>query len=585
MNESIYFKFSKYANYFMKKIYILIFNIGIYVSHAYSQWSLTGNSISSSNFLGTNNANNLVFKVNNANAGLLDMSYNCTFFGLSTGGIAGSSSNYNTAFGNTALQMNATGTGNVAIGYLALPRNSNGTTNTAIGVDAMYSNSNGASNTAVGPLSLYYNTTGILNCAFGSNSLQDNTTGSYNCGLGSYALFSNTTGSYNTACGYQASYSNTNANCNTVIGNYALYSNSTGSYNVATGVGSLYSSQSGSYNTSIGYHTLYANINGSKNTAVGDQALSAATGSQNTALGNSALGSTTSDNNTAAGHYVAQANTSGSSITAIGNFALNHNISGTNNVAVGWSNMTQNVTGSYNTAVGPGGPVSSNLSYTIAIGGNVSSSYQAIIGNTSTSLIGGYVNWSVLSDGRFKKNIQENVPGLEFISQLRQVSYTLDFQGIDQTIEISKKFPKNEETNNKVNYPNNLAIEQREKAVYSGFIAQEVYSAANNLNYHFSGVVQPKNNGDFYGLRYADFIPSLVKAVQQISHDNDDLVKYISDLRFRINNMKQQLAYLKSRKSKLKLSASSSNNKDDSDLSLTKYKQLHSTVYKNKLIN
>jgi hypothetical protein len=51
--------------------------------------------------------------------------------------------------------------------------------------------------------------------------------------------------------------------------------------------------------------------------------------------------------------------------------------------------------------------------------------------------------------------------------------------------------------------------------VFSGFAAQEVEAAAAASGYDFSGVDKPKNDRDFYGLRYGDFVVPLVKAVQE----------------------------------------------------------------------
>ncbi|MBK7937372.1 MAG: hypothetical protein IPJ82_09915 [Lewinellaceae bacterium] len=40
-------------------------------------------------------------------------------------------------------------------------------------------------------------------------------------------------------------------------------------------------------------------------------------------------------------------------------------------------------------------------------------------------------------------------------------------------------------------------------------------TAAQAVNYDFSGIKKPQNESDQYGLAYADFIPSLVKALQE----------------------------------------------------------------------
>jgi len=48
-----------------------------------------------------------------------------------------------------------------------------------------------------------------------------------------------------------------------------------------------------------------------------------------------------------------------------------------------------------------------------------------------------------------------------------------------------------------------------------------VEEAAKELGYDFSGVDAPKNDKDFYGLRYAEFVVPLVKAVQELNAENE----------------------------------------------------------------
>jgi hypothetical protein len=59
------------------------------------------------------------------------------------------------------------------------------------------------------------------------------------------------------------------------------------------------------------------------------------------------------------------------------------------------------------------------------------------------------------------------------------------------------------------------ARKQKEQIFYTGFIAQDVEKAANALHFNFSGVDAAKNENDLYGLRYAEFVVPLVKAVQE----------------------------------------------------------------------
>jgi len=73
----------------------------------------------------------------------------------------------------------------------------------------------------------------------------------------------------------------------------------------------------------------------------------------------------------------------------------------------------------------------------------------------------------------------------------------------------------------------------------SGFIAQEVEATAESLGYDFSGVDAPKNDKDFYGLRYAAFVVPLVKAVQEQQ-------EYIESQEERLVEMEQKMARLES---------------------------------------
>ena len=51
--------------------------------------------------------------------------------------------------------------------------------------------------------------------------------------------------------------------------------------------------------------------------------------------------------------------------------------------------------------------------------------------------------------------------------------------------------------------------------VRTGFIAQEVEAAAQKVGFDFDGVSAPENETDLYGIRYAEFVVPLVKAVQE----------------------------------------------------------------------
>ncbi|WMX12886.1 tail fiber domain-containing protein [Aureispira sp. CCB-E] len=339
-----------------------------------------------------------------------------------------------------------------------------GTGSTFLGYYSGKSTTIGTNNVGVGFYSLYSNTSGYSNIGIGSLSLHDNTIGDENVGLGTFSLRSNTTGSRNTA-----------------IGNSALNKNTTGAYNTALGGSALEKNETGNYNTSTGYQAMYDNLNGAYNTSHGAFSLSSNTiGDKNTAMGNNA----------------ARANTTGKNLTAIGYDALRYNTTGTGNTAIGYK----------------AGPTSAGSAYLYSSGLGAyavpTASYQVRVGHFGITSIGGAQNWTNLSDGRFKEDVKENVVGLDFIKALRPVSYYVNNEAVNQFLGVELE----------------EAAINNTKQYQTGFIAQEVEATAKELGFeYFGGVDAPKNENDHYGLRYAEFVVPLVKSVQELSAQNDEL--------------------------------------------------------------
>jgi hypothetical protein len=477
----------------------------------------------------------------------------------------------NTASGAGALYFNNTGRDNTATGVNALYNNRTGILNTAIGSAALYSNTTGYQNWAGGNSALFSNTTGYQNSAGGSGALSSNTTGYRNSAHGSGALGSNTSGHSNTANGYQALFDNTSADFNTANGSSALRNNTTGSQNTAVGAAALFGNTTGIENTALGYQALFLGSTGYQNVAVGNRALFFnTTGGDNTAVGNEALYSnSTGDYNTAMGSVALNNNTSGGSNTAVGGFALSLNTTGHDNSACGLAALNSNTDGSYNSAFGRdalkyvttgwdnaalghyAGGTYNTISgtflgaYSDAIGpvynstavgfeAFVTGANQIRLGNTTVTSIGGQVNWTTFSDGRFKKNVKEEVPGLTFINILRPVVYTLDVTAIDSKMKVKTR-PSSGSSEKASAQRQPSAEEQqakagKEKMLYTGLVAQEVETAAKKLNYEFSGVDVPQNTEGFYGLRYAEFVVPLIKAVQELSKQNEELKQRITQL-------------------------------------------------------
>ena len=291
----------------------------------------------------------------------------------------------------------------------------------------------------------------------------------------------------------------------------------------------------GVYGNNIFFGTLAGNpaITGSENTGGGYTTLKNLIGGNwNTGLGyESLLNANNAFSNTGVGFQALYANTTGSLNTATGALTLLRNAVGSWNTANGVQAGQNLLNGSYNTFVGGMAdvPLNSTINNSTAIGFEtvVNASNTMRFGNANVTSIGGYVNWTALSDGRFKQQVQEDVPGLTFIQQLRPVTYQLAVDEIARNLE--KKRGKNKSLEAMgvevaaLAKNNREATSENKTARYSGFIAQEVEEAAKKLGYRFSGVDAPKNRTDFYGLRYAEFVVPLVKAVQELSQQMEGL--------------------------------------------------------------
>lgn len=385
--------------------------------------------------------------------------------------------------------------GNLFLGNSTGAKNATGTYNTATGYKALANNNSGFYNTANGTFSLYANTTGALNVATGVNALVYNTTGSRNTAIGNFALYYNAVGDSNIAIGTNALFKNIASN-NVAIGTAALYYNVGARFNTAVGTQALYANNIGEHNTAIGYKALNLVTEGQYNTAVGSNALDGVvTGQEHTALGHEA----------GRGSDVGYGNTFLGAKTSFVNDGVFH------------SNVTA-----------------------LGYGATVTSGFQVRIGSNLVSSIGGFHDWTNISDGRVKRNIRENVPGLAFINKLKPVTYNLNLDAADKIMGVNtaqalgKDLPKQ--------YAEELlaARTAKEQVVFTGFVAQDVEKAAKGLGYDFSGVDAAKNEKDLYGLRYAEFVVPLVKAVQELSKENEDLKDRIEKLESTIKNKPQQ---------------------------------------------
>lgn len=441
---------------------------------------------------------------------------NSSFFGYFSGNVVtGADNSY---FGISSGRLTTSGIGNTGIGSYTLYNNITGRDNVALGIGALYRNT--VSN----------------NVALGSGSMNVSTTGTGNTGVGDRTLYSNTTGSNNTAGGYRTLYNSVGASNNTGYGHQTLYAVTTGADNVAVGYLSMNGNISGSSNTAVGTnalkvyggseatavgaYALYANSSGVGNTAVGNKSLyTVTTGRYNSAFGYQALYLNTAEYNCAFGNMALLNNTTGGYNCAMGSSAMGSNTTGVRNVAVGMAALYANTTGSDITAIGYGAGGSAGDGNTfvgqgatlnvpgwsnstmLGRGAFATGSDQVRLGNFTVTSIGGVVAYSVVSDGRFKSNFRNDVPGLEFINQLEPVTYDMDRNKISSFAGFTAD-----------------KDQQRAPLVReAGFVAQKIEEIVSKNQYNFYGVEKPQSDKDTYRVRYSDFVVPIVKALQELS--------------------------------------------------------------------
>jgi hypothetical protein len=218
--------------------------------------------------------------------------------------------------------------------------------------------------------------------------------------------------------------------------------------------------------------------------------------------------------------------------TALGYTALYTNTTGANNVAVGWNALAANTTGAGNTALGSGagdaittGGENTVLGYSADVGA-AGNSRCNIIGSSvsgasdyttlgySTSEIRaahGSTTWATVSDERVKKDIEDSTVGLNFINDLRPVTFNYRNKG-----DLPKEFRGYEE--------DSTEAYKSEKSQH-GFIAQEVKAAIDKHSDIKNGFSLWDADDETGQQRVGEtaLIPMLTKAVQELSAKVEEL--------------------------------------------------------------
>jgi len=259
-----------------------------------------------------------------------------------------------------------------------------------------------------------------------------------------------------TVVGYEAGRFSTEGDFNTCVGMQSgnRYGNH-GSYNVAVGAMAMgygaTASSSCSYNTTVGYSALLLIDNGQSNTALGSQVLPAlTTGDYNSGVGDSALaGVTTGARNTGAGFLAGYTTTTGSNNSSLGQFAT------------------------------PSSATASN---------------EVTLGNTSISALRCQVtSITSLSDARDKTDIEPLQAGLDFVEQLKPVSFNWNMRdgakvGVEDT----------------------------------GFIAQDLQQVQQDTGLTIPDLVYAENPEKLEAA-YGKLVPVLVQAVKDLSNKVNEL--------------------------------------------------------------
>jgi len=383
-----------------------------------------------------------------------------TFLGLNSGNFSMSS-----AYGS-----------NTGLGINTLNSLTTGYNNTAVGAYSLNSNTTGIENTASGYMSLYNNTTGNANSAYGTNSLYNNLGGNNNNAFGHNSLNHNTTGSDNSAVGFRALFSNTTGHDNISFGSSSLENNLVGIANIAIGSNAMNQNVSSNYNIAIGYRSLLNNV-GNYNTSIGNESL---------------LNNTSGFSNSALGYNSLYNNTTGSGNVAVGRSSLESNTTGYSNTAVGEIAGNSITTGSFLTCIGYGAqPSAADATNEITFGDSWITSIRAAVTSITS-----------LSDARDKKNIKDLDLGIDFLMKLKPRKFNWD---------------KREW------YENNISDGSKVKEEpTAGFIAQELDEVQTDENAEWLKLVL-KTNPEKIEATYGNLLPIIVKAIQDLKNENDEL--------------------------------------------------------------
>jgi len=413
----------------------------------------------------------------------------------------------NTVFGFSAGKTLNTGQRNVIMGYNAMDAANTGSDSVMIGYEAGGAVVDAIENVAVG----YY---------AGAADM-----GNYNSFVGASAGQA-VTGEKNTFLGARAGIATNSGNGNVAIGYNALAANTSGERHVAIGDEALAAVTGGNHDAiAIGRNALHDHTTPGDCIAIGKYAFdgsNSASSTQCIAIGSHCLGGALAGyGNVGIGYYVMDVATSAIHNTGVGRDTLGALTTGDNNACYGAYAGDGIATGSNNICLGYGADVNDSAAANqICIGTSVTASGDnyVTIGKASPNFIyNGFTSnatWTRASDERLKKDINTNEEiGLDFINDLRTVNF---------------KWKAPSEIDEGVSGHNSNIHEHDHTDKLYGFIAQEVKAVLDEKGItDFNGWHTNKSN-DIQGISYEMFVVPLVKAIQELSLEVDELKKKLN---------------------------------------------------------
>jgi hypothetical protein len=443
--------------------------------------------------------------------------------GVNAGNSILSGGNYNVVVGDDAGTALTTGDQNVAIGFQASKNQTTSARNTVVGNQAAYGNLTGAENVYIGYGS---GPNGVVNATADSS-----------VAVGAFSLTALTTGDNNTAIGYKTGLAVTTGVGNSITGANAGLALSSGNYNTAVGLQALSTETVGAASTAIGAGALQrqilGNTNDSNNVGVGYVAgTKVTTGTNNVLLGRAAYNVTTGNDNIAIGTNSLSTESTGQRGIAIGTNALaTQNFTGgqtTYNVAIGYNAGQSITTGETNTLIGglccdsmQTNEEMTAVGYNLAATSQTGRAREIVIGSNGTgggsntarfitsggsatlNIDGSDTSWAAASDSRLKKEVANSTVGLEFIKDLRPVTFKWNAKNA-----IANSLPQYDADSSDPVYGEGKA--------HHGFIAQEVKTVidahSDVVNGHNIWVEDPNGTQQ---VAPSALVPMLVKAIQE----------------------------------------------------------------------